>query len=108
MKKTSRLIVAGTAATLLPFAVVFAQSPDQSAPAQTEQSQQGGATFESLDTDGDGRISKTEAAANESVTAQFSRYDVNGDGFIERAEVGQANESQSQTPADTPQPQPQQ
>jgi Ca2+-binding EF-hand superfamily protein len=107
MKKSSRLIVAGAAATLLPFAAVFAQSPDQSAPAQSEPSQQGGATFESLDTDGDGRISKTEAAANESVTAQFSRYDVNGDGFIERAEVGQANESQSQspTPADTPQPQ---
>jgi Ca2+-binding EF-hand superfamily protein len=105
MKKTSRLIVAGTAATLFPFAIALSQSPDQSAPAQSEQSQQGGATFESLDTDGDGRISKTEAAANESVTAQFSRYDVNADGFIERAEVGQANESQSQTPSDTPQPQ---
>lgn len=98
--KTSRLIVAGTAATLLPLAMALAQSPDQSPPAQTEQPQQGGATFESLDTDGDGRISKVEADANANVKAQFSRYDVNGDGFIERAEVGQANESrpQSETP----------
>lgn len=99
--KTSRLIVAGTAATLLPLALALAQAPDQSAPAQTEPPQQAGATFESLDTDGDGRISKAEADANDGVKAQFSRYDVNGDGFIERAEVGQANESQSQS--ETPQ-----
>ena len=101
MKKASRLIVAGTAATLFPFAVALAQSnppdPDESAPQQGQ-----GATFESLDTDSDGRISKTEAAANSTVSAQFSRYDVNGDGFIERSEVGQAN---SEQPAETPQQQ---
>jgi hypothetical protein len=102
MKKTSRLIVAGTAAALLPLAAAFAQTPapdpNESAPAQQPQQGQG-ATFESLDTDSDGRISKTEAEANSTVSAQFSRYDVNGDGFIERAEVGQANNSpQSETP----------
>ena len=73
---------------LLPVAGALAQSA--SPPAQEPQ-QQGGATFESLDTDGDGRISKTEAAANEGVNAQFSRYDQNGDGYIERAEVNSAN-----------------
>lgn len=104
MKKTSRLIVAGAAATLLPLAVAFAQSPDQGTPPQSGQAQQG-ATFESLDTDGDGRISKAEAEANEGVKAQFSRYDINGDGFIERAEVGQANESQPQSQSEAPQPQ---
>jgi len=41
----------------------------------------------------DGKISKDEAAANASVSAQFSRYDQNGDGFIERAEVNSANNS---------------
>ena len=109
MKSLNRLIVAGTAAALLPMAVAFAQSPPSPNPAQppttTEPSQgspdqnapsQGqGTTFESLDADGDGKISKTEAEANSTVKAQFSSYDVNGDGFIERAEVSQANNSKS-------------
>ena len=96
MKKSSRSFVAGAAATLLPLAAAFAQSPpDTSTPAQPEQR---GATFESLDADSDGRISKVEAEANATVKAQFSSYDVNGDGFIERAEVTQANQSQSESP----------
>lgn len=99
MKNLSRYIVAGAAATLLPFAVAVAQSPDQTSPPATQEPTQGqGATFESLDTDGDGRISKPEAEANATVKAQFSSYDVNGDGFIERAEVTQANQSQSESP----------
>lgn len=101
MKSVNRLIVAGAAATLLPLAVAFAQSPpspDPSQPPTTEPSQGQGATFESLDVDSDGRISRTEAKANSTVSAQFSSYDLNGDGFIERAEVNQANNSQSETP----------
>jgi hypothetical protein len=99
MKHASRLILAGAAASLLPLAAALAQTPDPAEPAPTQQpSQGGGATFESLDTDGDGRISKTEAEANANVKAQFSNYDVNGDGFIERAEVNQANSSESETP----------
>jgi EF hand domain-containing protein len=103
MKKATRFIVAG-AATLLPFAAAFAQSPtpEQTTPEQapptapSEQAPQSkGATFESLDTNSDGKISKEEAAANANVSAQFARYDVNGDGFIERAEVGQANGAKS-------------
>ena len=109
--KTTNLFVAGVAATLLPFAVAFAQnttppqpnpaspptqtSPDQGSPDQNVPSSGQGATFESLDADGDGRISKAEAAANSTVEQQFSRYDVNGDGFIERAEVQQANGSEA-------------
>lgn len=95
MKHASRLI-AGAAVTLLPLSA-FAQTtpPDTSSPQQSQQS--GGTTFESLDTDSDGRISKTEAEANANVKAQFSTYDVNGDGFIERAEVNQSN-----TPSETP------
>ena len=93
--KTSRLIVAGAAA-LLPLAAAMAQAP-QTPPAQ-QPSLSGGASFESLDTNGDGRISKTEAAANENVNANFSNYDINGDGFIERAEVSKANSSRPATP----------
>lgn len=92
MKQTSRLIV-GAAVALLPLAA-FAQTapPDTSAPPQQQ-----GATFESLDKDADGRISKVEAEANASVKAQFSSYDRNGDGFIERSEVTRSS-SESGTP----------
>lgn len=112
MMKSSSLFVAGAAAVLLPLSIAMAQqstppqpdpsqpptqtTPDQGSPDQSAPSQGQGATFESLDTDSDGRISKTEAEANATVKAQFSSYDVNGDGFIERAEVSQANESRSQ------------
>ena len=101
--KSTRLLIAGAAVALMPFAGVFAQTPD---PAQTPdqsaeqqpapQPSQQGATFESLDANSDGKISKAEAAVNESVSAQFSKYDQNGDGFIERSEVNSANGSQSQ------------
>jgi hypothetical protein len=112
MMKSSSLFVAGAAAVLLPLSIAMAQqstppqpdpsqpptqtTPDQGSPDQSAPSQGQGATFESLDTDSDGRISQTEAEANATVKAQFSSYDVNGDGFIERAEVSQANESRSQ------------
>ena len=89
--KASRLLIAGSVAALLPLAAAMAQSPpsDQSPP--PSQSSRHGATFESLDTDGDGRISKTEAAANAVVAAQFSMYDKNGDGYIEKEEVMSSN-----------------
>jgi hypothetical protein len=102
MMKASRLLVTGTVAVLLPLAAAVAQSPtpDQSAPPQQPaQSSQGGATFESLDTNADGKISKSEAAANENVSAQFTRYDKDGNGYIERSEVSSANSS---PPAETP------
>jgi hypothetical protein len=109
MMKASNIFAVGTAAVLLPLAAAFAQSPEQtpetqqpssvpqSAPdsqSQPDSSAQGkGATFESLDTNSDGKISRAEAEANPNVKAQFSRYDVNSDGFIQREEVGQANGS---------------
>jgi hypothetical protein len=78
----SRLLIAGAIAAVLPLTAAFAQ---QSQPPKQ------GVTFESLDTDGDGRISKTEAAVNDEVTVQFSRYDKNGDGYIAKDEVTSAN-----------------
>lgn len=92
--KASRLLIAGTAAALLPLAAAVAQSPTPDPAQRAQDSQQGGATFESLDKDSDGRISKSEAAVNANVTAQFSKYDLNGNGFIERDEVTSANGAQ--------------
>ena len=96
--KATRLLIAGTAAALLPFAGAIAQSstPDQGA--QPSQPSQQGATFESLDTNSDGKISKTEAAANVNVSQQFSKYDQNGDGFIEKSEVTSANSAPAKEP----------
>jgi len=89
--KSTRLLIAGAAAALLPLAAAIAQTPDRDT--QPSQASQQGTTFESLDANSDGKISKAEAAANENVSAQFSKYDQNGDGFIERSEVNSANGS---------------
>jgi Ca2+-binding EF-hand superfamily protein len=96
MKKVSNIWVAGATAALFPLAAAIAQTTPPT-PAETPPQSQG-TNFESLDTDGDGRISKTEAAANESVKAQFGSYDLNGDGFIDRAEVNKANTAKPKTP----------
>lgn len=49
--------------------------------------------FQRVDTDGDGKISKDEAAADERMAAAFASSDKNGDGSIDKAEL-QASMSQ--------------
>jgi len=88
--KATRLLIAGSATLLLPFAATLAQTPPP-APDSPPQQQQQGATFEQLDANGDDKISREEAAANASVSSQFARYDQDGNGFIERAEVASTN-----------------
>jgi hypothetical protein len=78
-------------------------SPDQSGqPSQPThpavEGQKEAASFESLDKDTDGRISKTEAEANAKVSQQFSMYDTNGDGFIDKDEAMRSNSAPSETP----------
>jgi len=89
---------AAAVASLLPIAA-FAQGTSPPEPTQPAQDSQQGATFESLDKDSDGRISKTEAAVNANVTQQFAKYDQNGNGFIEREEVTSANTAPPADPA---------
>jgi len=93
--KASRLLISGAIVALLPIAGAFAQSPP---PAQEPAQGSQGATFESLDKNSDGRISKSEAATDANVTSQFSKYDLNGNGFIERDEVTSANTAPAETP----------
>jgi len=96
--KATRLLIAGAVAAVLPFAGAIAQSPPPDQGAQPSPPAQQGATFESLDTNSDGKISKEEAAANANVSQQFSKYDQNGDGFIERSEVTSANSAAPKEP----------
>jgi len=97
---SSRLLIAGAIAAMLPLAGAIAQSPTPEPAAEpAQQPQRQGATFESLDTDSDGRISKTEAAAHQAVSDQFSRYDKNSNGFIEREEVTSANSAPPENPS---------
>jgi hypothetical protein len=50
-----------------------------------------GATFDSLDTNRDGRISKAEAAADANLV--FSSADANGDGYLDNAEFKKARKA---------------
>ena len=49
---------------------------------------QAGGEFNTLDKDGDGSISKSEAAGAREVSKNFSRLDKNRDGKIDRTEYG--------------------
>lgn len=50
-----------------------------------------GATFDALDTNRDGRISKAEAAADANIV--FSSADANGDGYLDNAEFKKARKA---------------
>jgi Ca2+-binding EF-hand superfamily protein len=43
-------------------------------------------SFASLDADGDGKLSKDEAAANDHIAASFDKLDGNSDGYVTKRE----------------------
>lgn len=68
---------------LLPLAAVsIAHAQD----AVTKAKADVGMTFESIDRNGDHRISKTEAGAYKSLIDHFAAVDTDGDGFLSKAE----------------------
>ena len=106
--QVSRFLIAGAVAALLQTAAAVAQTPppaqtpptsattppEQGPPTQhPAEGGQSGVSFESLDSNMDGRISKTEAAANDHVSKEFARYDKNANGYIEKEEVSPPAES---------------
>jgi hypothetical protein len=60
-----------------------------------------GASFDALDTNRDGRISRAEASADSKIV--FAQADANGDGYIDTAEYAKAKKSGDTTT--TPEPQ---
>ncbi len=75
-----KLLIA--AAALAPLAVIAVENSktQPSTPAGSSSS------FESLDTNQDGRISMPEASADPSLLENFSKADKNGDGYLDNAE----------------------
>lgn len=59
-----------------------------------------GPSFDTLDTNGDGRISQAEAAADASVV--FTTADRNGDGYLDRSEWKNRDKGSSQQPRSMP------
>ncbi|MEW5754818.1 MAG: hypothetical protein AB1810_00800 [Pseudomonadota bacterium] len=49
-------------------------------------------SFQNMDADHDGMISKTEAASNKKLTEKWSKYDANKDNMLEEAEFSRFEE----------------
>jgi hypothetical protein len=94
--KSSKTLIAITVAALLPLGAAMAgEGKDKSGSM--------GPTFDTLDTNRDGRISQAEASAD--VNIVFSASDANGDGYLDKSEFkNRAKGSTNPAPQSTPAP----
>jgi hypothetical protein len=99
--KTSRTLIALTAATLIPLGAAVAA--DQYGK-DKDKSGSTGMTFDKLDTNRDGKISQAEAAADSDLV--FSSVDANGDGNIDKSEWRSHEKKGSTSPAPQSSPEP--
>jgi hypothetical protein len=80
--KHSNKLIAGAVAVLLPAAFAMAQNtPPEPEPGATR-----AVDLSPLDADKDGRISKSEAAAEPAIAQIFAQVDANSDGYIDSTE----------------------
>ena len=92
----NRLLVA-TLVALVPVAGIAAEGKQTQPAMPAGQS----ATFESLDTNKDGRISMPEASADPRLVESFSTADKNGDGYLDSSEYSQRDMSKESMPNST-------
>jgi hypothetical protein len=94
MMKTSRTLIAIAVAALIPMGAAVAGDKDKDKMGY-------GASFDTLDTNRDGKISQAEAGAD--TTIVFSSADANGDGYLDKSEwKNRTKGSTSPTPQSTP------
>ena len=75
------------------FALVVAIWLAATASIATAASPEYGQRFGKLDTNGDGRLSREEAAAYPEIAQRFDQMDANKDGFLSRDELGSKRRS---------------
>jgi hypothetical protein len=91
MKKTS--LLAAAIATALSGAIPLASVAAESQKAPAMPAGQSG-SFDTLDSNKDGRISMPEASADPKLVESFSSADKNGDGYLDNAEYDNRTEPQ--------------
>ena len=93
------------AAALLPLAAAAVAADNDQYGKEKDKSMMPDTAFKKLDTNGDGRISQAEAAADSTIV--FTSADANGDGYLDTAEwkaTGKGKGSTSPTPQSEPSP----
>ena len=91
--KTSRTVIAIAVAALIPLGAAVANDNEK------DKSGHAGASFDTLDTNRDGRISQAEAGSDSTIV--FSSTDANGDGYLDKSEW--KNRTKGSMPAPAPQ-----
>ncbi len=93
--KTSNMLIAAAAAASL-AGVAFAQEtpPAEGQTTATPSDQQAGGSFDTLDSNKDGRISMPEASADPKLVESFSTADKNGDGYLDSTEFDSSKKPQ--------------
>ena len=92
--KTSRTLIAMAVASLIPLGAAVAGDKDKDKSGY-------GASFDTLDTNRDGKISQAEASAD--TTIVFTSADANGDGYLDKSEwKNRAKGSTSPAPQSSP------
>lgn len=98
-------LIAAAVAALVPLAST-ALANDQDKMGHDKMSKSG-ASFDALDTNRDGRISRAEASADANIS--FAQCDTNGDGYLDSTEYADAQKMKKGEPSsdDTTSPRPQ-
>jgi hypothetical protein len=96
--KSSRTLIAAAVAVLVAGAAVANDPYDKD-----KSSSKSGATFDTLDTNRDGRISRAEAVADSKIV--FSTADADGDGYLDAGEFKKAMKSSMESDSSMPKPQ---
>jgi hypothetical protein len=89
--KTSRTVIALAVAALIPMGAAVANDKDRDMKSGSAQS------FETVDTNRDGKISQAEASTD--TTVVFTSADANGDGYLDKSEWRNRSKDSSSSPA---------